>query len=196
MAARRNLIIGSMLAGLAAPALASGVYLGAGVVRSDTHLKGTLVGNWDSRDSGLGLLGGYRISRWFALEAGYVRLGTASGLLCVQEQPCGPGAVPLMEVAAERFELAALARWPLGRLELFAKAGLARVHSDVQLSDVSTDITTRENRNESTVLLGLGAGLRIASRWQLRLQADGHEGDLTHVSAIWAGATYSFGQSD
>ena len=87
------------------------------------------------RSLGIGLYGGFRVNRYFALEAGYADLGTIT--FDKSERPCmpPPGAVCTAdggirtagEIVAHGWSLAARATLPIGeRFELTGKLGVLR----------------------------------------------------------------------
>ena len=73
---------------------------------------------------------GYRVLDWLAFEADYLDLGSDSaslGIFCVT-QPC-PDTVRAETSSAS---LSALAMWPLGKFDVFARLGISRWESSIE----------------------------------------------------------------
>lgn len=117
---------------LAAPSIAqtraedSGYYGGFGLGRSDSNLGGST----DSTDSAWKAFGGYQFNRYFAVEGGYVDLGSTAlpGVTFDSKawQASGVGSVPLTE-----------------QFSLTGKLGIAQAETDVSGggTDHNTDPT-------------------------------------------------------
>ena len=118
-----------------------------------------LAGSLDPIGShGYKVVGGYRALDWLALEADYLDLTSSSAhlnLVCVT-QPC-PDRVRTESASAS---LSALALWPLGRFDLFARAGLSRWQSDLDVSSDGTRILSQHIRGTDEKL-GAGAQLHV-----------------------------------
>jgi hypothetical protein len=173
----------------AAPALAQepGFYLGAGIADSNVQLtEGGCDDYWcdewsrDGRsDGGYTITAGWRVNRWFALEAGYLDAGTPGwddfGVYV-------PSLGGIRDVEADvdfrATELAALAVLPLGRtFDVYAKLGVARYEATSRQrakdrrSGSSSVRTLEDSGTEPT--LGVGAGVTIAERLRARLEVRG-----------------------
>ncbi|MGH8226933.1 MAG: hypothetical protein ACREU3_03340 [Steroidobacteraceae bacterium] len=98
----------------------TGIYIGAGYVRAQVNnVFGTSNYRFDIDDNSWKAILGIRPLPFFAAEANYVDLGHQSrGLL--------GGAPPYVHADARAFDLFAVGLLPLGAVDLFAKAGLAR----------------------------------------------------------------------
>jgi hypothetical protein len=161
----------------AGPAVAaeSGPYVGADLgealypkgayhwrVASGSVLSGNSL---DTADFAWSLRAGYRFSRYFGLEAGYVNLGGYSGPLTDRvNAAAGHGN---MSFSAKGETLAALGALPLGDWDLHLKAGVFFNDARLNVSgiDNATPFQTRETLRNIHGLLGAGAGYDIDSHW-------------------------------
>ena len=118
-----------------------------------------LAGSLDPIGShGYKLVAGYRAVDWLAVEADYLDLnsnGAPLNLVCVA-QPC-PNRVRTESSAAS---LSALALWPFGRFDLFARAGLSRWHSNLDVSSDGNRLFSQRIRGTDEKY-GAGAQLRV-----------------------------------
>jgi hypothetical protein len=118
-----------------------------------------LAGSLDPIGSlGYKLVAGYRAVDWLSIEADYLDLDSNSAplnLVCVA-QPC-PNRVRTESSVAS---LSALALWPLGRFDLFARAGLSRWQSDLDVRSDGTRLFSSHLRGTDEKF-GAGAQLRV-----------------------------------
>jgi hypothetical protein len=80
---------------------------------------------------GFKLDAGYRVLDWLAFEADYFDFGSNSaplGIFCVN-QPC-PATIRGATASAS---LSALALWPIGRFDVFARVGLSRWETSLEM---------------------------------------------------------------
>ncbi|HEV7606885.1 MAG TPA: outer membrane beta-barrel protein [Steroidobacteraceae bacterium] len=175
-----------------------GWYIGAALAevspdyapRTTTGPGGTaLAGSLDPIGSrGYKILAAYRAIDWLAFEADYLGLDGNSAplnLVCVVA-PC-PERIRTESSGAS---LSALALWPLGRFDLFARAGLSRWESNLDVSSDGTRLYSRHIRG-TDAKFGAGAQVhvrKITARLEyehLRFGAD--------AADTWSiGAAYSF----
>ena len=119
----------------------------------------------DTKDFAWSLRAGYRFSRYFGLEAGYVNLGGDSGALTDRvNAAAGHGNISF---AAKGETLAALGALPLGDWDLHLKTGVLFADARLNVSgiDNATPFQTSETLHTRTGLLGAGAGYDIDSHW-------------------------------
>jgi OOP family OmpA-OmpF porin len=120
----------------------------------------------DDRDTGWKLFAGYRLSRFFALEAGWADLGEASFNTTIAAAPAGTTPTPPFPIRATATArgafLSALAQWPVtSSLTVFAKAGAYR--SEAEFTEVITTTgATRVSRTERRTAPNYGVGLQWA----------------------------------
>jgi len=156
--ARRRVrgLVTAMLAGgafalAAAPAQAQvpgfDLYLGAGLGQSDANAGPLEFTDIDEKDMSWKIIGGVRFASVFGAELNYIDFGKVSA---------DEGAVDYKGLAAFGMFYVPL---PLPVLDLYAKAGLARVDADVDIVDYSTD--------DTRFAWGFGAQLELGS-WALR----------------------------
>ena len=136
----------------------SGFLLDDGFTASGTTL--------DKKDTGWKGYAGYRFNPFFAAEAGYADLGSASFNTTIVGAPAGTTPAPPFPIhataKARGVFLSALAHWPVTQaFSLFAKAGVFR--SDAKFTELitGTDIT-RVSRTDRRSDANYGVGLQ----WQ------------------------------
>jgi len=199
MTSAKGLMIATIcVAGLfsfTAPAAAgpgSGWYAGADLGRMEYKFDN----GFDASDNAFGVHGGYRFSRYFAIEASYADLGSYDFSEACPSDFCAPEQYPIFhEVSSQRLELALLGILPLGeRMEAFAKVGVARTEFDLLTRNqlVSSSDSTRS----SDPIYGIGLRLNFDAPWSLRLQWE-RTPDINasgaDLNAAWLGAEYRFG---
>ena len=172
----------------------SGWYAGADLGRMEYKFDN----GFDASDNAFGVHGGYRFSRYFAIEAGYADLGSYDfSVACPTGTLCVPEDYPIYtEVSSQRIELNVLGILPLGeRLEAYAKAGYARTEFDVFVREGIHDGSSDSIRS-SDPNYGIGLRLNFDAPWSLRLQwertPDMNDSDAD-LNALWLGAEYRFG---
>jgi len=171
----------------------SGWYAGADLGRMEYKFDN----GFDASDNAFGVHGGYRFSRYFAIEAGYADLGSYDFSVQCPGEVCVPEAYPIYtEVSSQRIELNMLGILPLGeRLEAYAKAGYARTEFDVFVREGIHDGNSDSIRSSDPVY-GIGLRLNFDAPWSLRLQWE-RTPDINasgaDLNAAWLGAEYRFG---
>ena len=119
----------------------------------------------DTTDFAWSFRAGYRFSRYFGLEAGYVDLGGYSGALTDRvNAAAGHGN---MSFSAKGETLAALGTLPLGDWDLHLKAGLLFGDTRLNVSgiDNAAPFQTSETLRTMNRLFGAGAGYDINAHW-------------------------------
>ena len=119
----------------------------------------------DTTDFAWSFRAGYRFSRFFGLEAGYVNLGGYSGAITDRmNAAAGHGDISF---SAKGETLAAVGALPLGDWDMHLKAGF--LFADARLNvagvDNATPFRTTETLHTGHGLLGAGAGYNIDSHW-------------------------------
>jgi hypothetical protein len=169
-----------------------GFYLGAGVADSNfTMTDGTDCGafgycdRWSRNghsDSGWSATAGWRVNRWFAVEAGYVDSGTPRWDDFFVFVPSLNGVYNVESaVDVKSKEVALVGMLPLGAFDLYAKLGAARwdATSRQRAVDVLTNrslVRTIDDSGTSAVV-GLGAGFTFAERLRARVEVRGMQVD-------------------
>ena len=179
-------VAGLLLA--AGPALAQvdsndnreGFYIGAGLgdfsASADNPLGGEI--DLDSDDTPMKFFGGWRLSRFFAVQLDYIDFGQSSGssnLLDIRSDTSG-------------FAPNVVGTLPIGFFELFAKAGL--MWYDVDLN-VENDPTLSDSSEDP--IYGVGVGLTLVERLTLRLEYEVLDLEtLNDTDAVWLTAAWRF----
>jgi hypothetical protein len=177
-------------------------YVGAqfGAARSDvsaSHVEGALAAQGyavtsdvsnQSRDAWR-LYGGYELTDWLALEAGYSDLGEVdvgfSGPVADIEQFL-IDANALQPPSAQGIDLTAVARLPIGsHLSVYAKAGAFFWDARYDTRNVEGQFVRREDDGVDA-LGGIGAQLKLFERWSLvaELTRFGIAGDHIDFGAV------------
>lgn len=136
----------------------------------------------EDSDNSFSLFGGYRFSPYFALEAGYIDLGTAEYRATGRIDPFGSlpalNAFYSADFEVTGFTAAAMGSVPLGQM-FDAHARLGVLFSDTEISETlgasvpgstattSDGLTTSANSQD--LFYGLGVGLRLGERWAFSL---------------------------
>jgi len=138
---------------------------------------------------GIKWLSGYQALDWLAFEADYLDLNSDSAQLAIFciTQPCGE------RIRAETVSasLSVLALWPFGRFDFFARAGLSRWKSTIEI------LNADGSRYASRDLLGIdgkfGAGAQVHfHKITARLEYERLRFDLDNADAWSLGVAYRF----
>ena len=157
-----------------------GFYIGAGLgdfSASIDNPQGAEI-DLDSDDTAMKLFGGWRLSRFFAVQFDYIDFGESSGtsnLLDLRSDTSG-------------FAPNVVGTLPIGFFELFAKAGM--MWYDVDL-DVENDPTLSDSGEDP--IYGVGVGLTLVERLTLRLEYEVVDLEtLDDADAVWLTAAWRF----
>lgn len=165
--------------GMSASAAAEGFYVGASALQSRFDQDHFDINDVDDEDTGWKLIAGYRFAPAFAIEGGYTKFGKA-------EAPAVDVSGPF-EARAKAFSLYGVGFLPVGPVELFAKAGAARIDADGNVGAVFFEDKKIE------FAYGAGAQFRIG---RLALRAEYERIDtnvIGDLDVISAGAVFHFG---
>jgi OOP family OmpA-OmpF porin len=149
-------------------------FSGQGTVLSPTS-------NLEDSDTSFSLFGGYRFSPYFAVEAGYIDLGTAEYRASGRVDPFGPTPPLNVSLGADfevtGFTAAALGSVPLGQM-FDAHARLGILFSDTEMSVSATASLPGGASGSSSdslsataqdMFYGVGLGMRLGERWAFSL---------------------------
>jgi len=126
---------------------------------------GAALASCDRRDQGWKMFAGYRMSRVFAFEASFIEFGNRS-----LTATSGPESATVT-ARASALSAAAVGIIPLGPLEVFGKAGIAKVKA--QSRDVSLSGTTfKLGKNDNEAHYGVGLNYRLTSEWDVRAEVE------------------------
>jgi hypothetical protein len=198
---RSSLPVVAALAATAALALAAspahaqdrgepgGFYLGAGIADANFNVAdGTDCGafgycdRWSRdghSDSGWTATAGWRVNRWFALEAGYVDAGTPRWDDFFVLVPSLAGVYDVQSaVTMKSTEVAAVGILPLfNRWDVYAKLGAARWDATSRQRAVDPfsgrSLVRTFDDSGTGVVVGLGAGVTFAERVRARVEVRG-----------------------
>ena len=138
---------------------------------------------------GFKLVGGFRALDWLAFEADYLDLSGDSaplGLVCVT-QPC-PEQIRAETTSAS---LSALALWPLGKFDIFARVGLSHWDSSIETINSDGSRFWHQDLDGTDEKFGAGAQLhfhKVTARLEYeRLRFSGDAADTWSL-----GVAYSF----
>jgi opacity protein-like surface antigen len=161
--------------------IATGFYAGGGLTQSRFDTDNFSVDDIDDEDNSWKVIAGFRFNSNFALEANYVDFGKATSPSLAIGGPFG--------AEADAFALYAVAFWPIGSLDLFAKLGAAQIDAQGSVAAVLFEDEATE--------LAYGAGLQyrwgnLAARAEYEIYNTDVVGDL---DLITLGLTYTFSTS-
>ena len=122
---------------------------------------GATLASCDRRDKGWKMFAGYRFNRFLGFEGSFIDFGKRS-------LAATSGAESTRVIArASAWSAAAVAIIPLGPLEVFGKAGLAKVKAQSgEASLAGTAFKLGKNYNEAHV--GVGLNYRFTGEWDVR----------------------------
>lgn len=210
--AQRALIASALLAAACAGGTAQagngdekGWYVGASAGRSSLDYRNYATGA-EVDESAFAFRGGYRLNRYFAIEAGYADQGDHTLVIeCWQPNGCGFVPYPItIDQSFSRTEIAVLGILPIGeRFELFAKLGQAQSRYDH--ATTPSDASDPDGANTSTeTLYGIGGRWHFNPNWSMRLEwdraelpdfrFDGFAAIDTPVDSYWLGLEYRSSQ--
>ncbi len=147
----RSLLAATVLAGAATPAFAAdnGFYLGGSIGQANTKADLGSLSSFDQNDTGYKLFAGIRPIDLFAVEVAYTDFGSPSTNI-------GPVRANADTKGASAFGLVYLPL-PLPLVDLYAKAGFARLDSKITASSFRLD------RTDTDFAWGVGGQLNFGS---------------------------------
>lgn len=161
------------------PAAWAGAYVGASVGQADTGVSGGGL-SVDGDDTGWKLLGGYTFMKFVGVEASYRNLGGISETIGTTS----------FDTDASSMEVFGVGFLPLGKIDLFAKVGYARVEVDATITDplFPVPLTVSASDNE----IAYGAGLNWGfGRMAIRVEYEAFD-TADSMSMFSAGALFKF----
>lgn len=130
----------------------------------------------DTRDSAFGFLGGYRFNTHFAVEGGYVDLGSVSYRAQARGNITGvpTDATLNFDSGSSGLTLAALGVWPLSyRWEVYGRAGALFSSSEFNIYYVDVEQAPKRERfrnNDVDFFAGVGTSYNFLEIYDLRLE--------------------------
>ena len=196
------------------PTLAAdpGFYVGAGIGQFSTEIDElSLVEDgesesvplgFDDDDTGFKVFAGYQFLTWLGAEIGYVDGGTAS------ESYSDPDLGSLkLEADVSALTIAAVGTLPIGDMfELYGKLGMAFWEGDLaftatgaicdELQAIGESCSASDSDDGEDFYYGIGAGINIGERFNVRIEYEVFEIDPQDVDAdgtfLSASAVYRF----
>jgi len=175
----KKFAIAAALALFLAPAALAGAYVGASIGQTDTSVSngGASV---DGNDTSWKIVGGYTFMKFFGVEGSYRQFG---GL----DETSGTTSY---STDADSLDVFAVGMLPVGKVDLFAKAGYARISVDGTIDDplFVAPITFSDSSTELAYGAGVSFGVGPA---QIRIEYETFDvsSDLDMFSA---GAVFKF----
>ena len=156
-----------------------GFYMGAGLTQSRWDADNFDVDDLDDEDNSWKAIAGYRFHPNFAVEGNYVDFGETSA-------PATPAAARF-DAEAKGLALYAVGIVPVSMVDLYAKAGAARIDGEGRLGDVGFEDDATE--------FAYGAGVRLRlQNFGIHAEYEKFDTDIVgDLDLISIGATYSFG---
>ena len=161
----------------------------------------------DDSDSSYGLFVGYRFMPYFAVEGGYIDLGTA-GYKATGDVTDGEVTVPVSisgDISSSGFQLSALGIWPIGEsFEAYGRAGFYFGDADIDLNtsvngETVPELSGSEKEGETEFLWGIGGAWNFSDAWAVRAEwtqiMDVGDEELTgeyNVDRLSIGVTWTF----
>jgi len=126
---------------------------------------GAALASCDRRDQGWKMFAGYRVIRVLAFEASFIDFGKRS-----LTATSGPESA-MVTARATALSAAAVGIIPLGPLEVFGKAGIARVKAQSREASLS-GTTFKLGKNDNEAHYGVGLNYRLTSEWDVRAEVE------------------------
>lgn len=157
----------------------TGVYVGAGITRSHFKSSNFNLDDVDNNDNSWKAILGFRANRNFGVEANYIDFGKASA-------PAQPSGGPF-QVKPKGFGVEGVGFAPMGPVDLFLKAGIARLDAKGNIGAA----TFSDKKTE----FAYGAGLQFRlANFAVRAEYEKYDTDVVgDLDLITLGATYTFG---
>lgn len=157
----------------------TGFYVGGGLTQSRFDTDNFSVADVDDEDNSWKVIGGFRISDFFAIEGNYVDFGRASAPAVGLTGPFG--------AEAKAFSLFAVGLLPLNNFDLYAKVGAAQIDAEGSVGAVLFD------DNATEFAYGAGVQWRL-NQFAIRAEYEKYDTDVIgDLDLITLGFTYTFG---
>jgi hypothetical protein len=176
----RKAILLAMMVGFFASAARAEVYVGGSV--GETLLKADQSGlEFKADDFNWKLIAGFRLIRFFGVEASYVGLGS----------PKDTQGITHLKAKISGTDVFAVGILPVGSaFDLFAKYGWMSTTLETEISGASPASSSNTKNN---VAFGAGAGLRLGHHIGLRLEWERYNvSGVKSLDSVSAGALYRF----
>lgn len=155
-----------------------GFYLGGSITQTRFDEDNFSFNDLDEEDNSWKIIGGFRFTDQFALEANYVDFGEATAPSLI--------GVPAFSAEAKAFSAFAVGYLPVSAFDFFAKVGAAQIDAETSGRLVSDD-------DKTEFAYGGGAAWRLGGL-AIRAEYEKYDTDIVgDLDMISLGATYTFG---
>jgi len=188
-AAERGFFLGLAYSGVSPDYAEQQLAYPTSVASINTDTPSFLTGNEVDVIGSQGLKGvvGYRAFDWLAIEADYLDLSAdnaAVEFVCI-DQPCPDK----LRADTSSVSLSALAMWPVGKFDLFARLGVSRWKSTVETLNTDGSRFWSEEVSGADAKYGVGAQLhiqKVVARLEYeRLRFGGDAADAWSAGIAW-----------
>jgi Outer membrane protein beta-barrel domain len=183
-------LMGAGTAAQAADENDSGFYVGAGVGQFNVQIDDVddtdeAIQKLDDDDNSWKLFGGYRFNPYLSLEAAYIDFGGP------EDSFEGSGSDNHYKLDISGFAPYIIGSFPIGPVELFAKAGYYFYDVDITADLDDPDIDS--SSSEEDFLYGFGVGATFFEHLNARLEYEKIDSDLVDdADALWLSAAWRF----
>ena len=183
-------LMGAGTAAQAAEENDSGFYIGAGVGQFNVQIDDVddtdeAVQSLDDDDNSWKFFGGYRFNPYLSLELAYIDFGGP------EDSFEGSGSDGEYKLDISGFAPYIIGSFPIGPVELFAKAGYYFYDVDVTADFDDPDIDS--SSSEEDFLYGFGVGATFFEHLNARLEYEKIDSDLVDdADALWLSAAWRF----
>lgn len=162
-------------------AMADGNWLVGGSLGT-TQVRESFSGvRWEPSGTSYGIYGGYQFNDYFALQAGYLDLGSFDDSIVIN------GTSINIAGDVDGFTVAAVARVPFGkRFDAHAKLGWYSYDATIRIDGVG------DSTSESDVFFGIGLGLGLTEKVSLNLDAQRYKLSAVHANVLSLGLQVNF----
>ena len=169
----------------AAPAMAAGFYVGAGIgntfFSSDPDDAADEIGKIDENSTSWKIFGGFTGTKFFGIEGGYRHFGNIEANVGDTN----------FETATKGIDIEAVGRFTVAIVDIFGKAGVMFWGNDIKIDDVSLNKDLFDDSG-TDFMWGLGAGVHLGAIG-VRLEWESLEvGGPDNLSMVSLSATLGF----
>jgi len=182
---KKHLLAMSLLAAVAVPASAEGVYIFGDVGQSKLSIEDD---GWDvsKTDTAFSFGVGYALNSTFALEVAYRDFGKVTLFQDQYEKD---------RLDSSALQVSVLAKFPVSdAIDIYGRAGVARLTYDWKYQDFEyPEYNDIDSESKSRAFFGIGASYALNDNISLRAEYNRYaKWDEATASALTIGAVYSF----
>ena len=176
----RKFLMAAAILLLLTPASWAGAYVGASLGQSDATVVNGPV-SVDGDDTSWKILGGYTFMKFVGVEGSYRNFGGV-------DETIGTTSLSTEATSLDVFGVGIL---PLGKVELFAKAGFSRIDMTASVSDPLLPFTVSVSDDSNELAYGAGVGFGIGRKIAVRIEYEGFD-TADSLNMFSAGALFKF----